>query len=64
MGGSKRAKHLNTLRLVLTSIMSMEYETPLQALGLPASWKLLCPLLFWPGNTIDILELEIVKSVD
>jgi hypothetical protein len=27
-------------------------------------WKLLRPLLFWPGDTLDILELESVKMSD
>jgi hypothetical protein len=27
-------------------------------------WKLLRPLLFWQGNTVDILDLEDVKILD
>jgi hypothetical protein len=32
--------------------------------GYQQVWKLLRPLLFWPGDTLDILELESVKMSD
>jgi hypothetical protein len=44
-------------RLLVTVILSKHW-------GYQQVWKLLRPLLFWPGDTLNILELESVKMSD
>jgi hypothetical protein len=50
--------HANGVWMIPADILSKHWGSQQQV------WKFLRPLLFWPGDTIDILDLENVKIMD